>query len=72
MKTDVFEPTAAGVIVDLWGLAPVLAATYAVVLGAVALATGWQLFIARKPHRHRHRAVVPRVGSIERDRVGAR
>lgn len=72
MKTDVLEPTAAGVIGDLWGLVPVLAAAYGVVLSAVALATGWQLFLDRRPHRYRRRAVVPAVGGIERDRVGAR
>ena len=33
-----------GVTADLVGLVPVLAAAFAVVLGAVALVTGWQLW----------------------------
>ncbi len=58
--------------VDLWGLIPVLAAAYGVVLGVVVLATGWRLFIGRQPRRKRRGAVVPPVGAIGRGNEGAR
>lgn len=46
-------------------LIPVLATAYAVVLGVVALVTGWQVFSHHRPPRRRHGAVVPPVGAIE-------
>ncbi len=57
---------------DLVGLIPLLAAAYGVVLGAVALITGWQLFSDRKPRRKWRDAGVPPVGAIERTDKGAR
>lgn len=57
---------------DLVGLITLLAAAYGVVLGAVALVTGWQLFSDRKPSRRWRSAVVPPVGAIERANEGAR
>ncbi|MGH4012411.1 MAG: hypothetical protein ACRDSL_00420 [Pseudonocardiaceae bacterium] len=66
MKTDVIEPTVAGVTgADLWSLIPVLAAAYAVVLGAVGMVTGWQLFRDRMPSRYRRGVQVPPQGATE-------
>lgn len=63
----------AGVIVaDLLSLIPVLAGAYGVVLGAVALVTGWQLFNDRQLRSRRRGAVVPPAGVIERADEGAR
>lgn len=45
---------------DLVGLISVLAAAYGVVLGTVALVTGWQLFRDRQSRRKR---LVPPVGT---------
>ncbi|MGH3905608.1 MAG: hypothetical protein ACRDTE_15700 [Pseudonocardiaceae bacterium] len=58
-------------LVDLWGLIPVLAAAYEVVLGVVVLATGSRLFLDRKRRGHRRRGVPP-VGVIGRGNEGAR
>ncbi|MGH3905093.1 MAG: hypothetical protein ACRDTE_13005 [Pseudonocardiaceae bacterium] len=57
---------------DLVGLIPVLAAVYGVVIGVVALVTGWQVLRGRQPRRKRRGAVVPPVGVIGRDNEGAR
>lgn len=40
-------------VIDLVGLIPILAAAYGVLMGAVALGIGWQLFSGRTPPRAR-------------------
>lgn len=50
-------------VTDLLGLVPVLAAAFGVVLGAVALVTGWRMFSDRSLGRRRG-VVVPLVGVI--------
>ncbi|MGH3440251.1 MAG: hypothetical protein ACRDRN_27895 [Sciscionella sp.] len=60
------------IITNLVSLVPVLAAAYGVVLGVVALVTGWRLFCGRKPRRYRRRAVVPPVGATGRGVGGVR
>lgn len=59
-------------VADLVGVVPVLAAAFCVVLGAVVLVTGWELFSQRVPRRRRRGGVVPLVGAIVRDGEGAR
>lgn len=43
-------------LADLVGLIPILAAAYGIVLGGVALVTGWQLFTSTTPNRRRRGA----------------
>ena len=63
----------AGVVVaDLLGLILVLAAAYGVVLGVMALVTGWQVLCHRQPHRERRGVVVAAVGATELAVEGAR
>lgn len=50
-------------VADLLSLVPVLAAAYGVVMGAVALITGWGVLRDRPAARYRRRAVVPPVGA---------
>lgn len=61
------ELMAGASVTDLVDLIPVLAAAYGVVLGGVALVTGWQWFRDNKPRWTRRGAVVPPVGAIEKD-----
>lgn len=58
---------AAGTVTDLAGLIAALASAYGVVLGVVALVTGWQVVSARRPRRRRRGVVVPPVGAIAPD-----
>jgi hypothetical protein len=57
-------------VADVLGLIPVLAPTYGIIFGAVALMNGWQLFSDSRQHRRRPRIVVPPVGAIERNHEG--
>ena len=57
---------------ELVSLIPVLITTFGVVLGAVALVTGWDLFSDRRPRTRRRGVVVSSVGVIERSRGGTR
>ncbi len=59
-------------ISDLVGLVLVLVVAFGVVLGALALVMGWELFSDRIPRKRRRGVVVPRVGVIVRDDEGAR
>ncbi|MGH3906987.1 MAG: hypothetical protein ACRDTE_22825 [Pseudonocardiaceae bacterium] len=63
---------AAVMVADLVDLISVLAVAYGVVLGVVALVTGWQSLNDRRPRRRRRRrgVVVPPVGAIARDADG--
>lgn len=54
------ELIVAGVtIAGLVGLIPALIAAYGIVLGAVALVTGWEWFRDRTPFRYRRGGQVP-------------
>jgi hypothetical protein len=53
-------------------LIPVLAGAYGVVMGAVALVTGWQLFSDRKPPRYRRGVEVPPADVTAQDGGGVR
>lgn len=57
---------------DLVALIPVLATAYGVVLGMVALCTGWQLFRDRRQPRYRRGVAVPPGAVIERAAGGVR
>ncbi|MGH3795051.1 MAG: hypothetical protein ACRDRT_05875 [Pseudonocardiaceae bacterium] len=57
-------------VTGLVSLLPVLAAAYGVVMGAVGLAAGWQLFTGGQPRRFRRGSVVPPVGGTGPDGGG--
>ncbi|MGH3908519.1 MAG: hypothetical protein ACRDTE_30685 [Pseudonocardiaceae bacterium] len=61
---------AAVTVADLVDLIQVLAAAYGLVLGVIAMVTGWQVFNDRRPRKRRRRLVVPPGGAIERHDVG--
>jgi len=59
---------AAGAATDLAGLITAWACTYGVVLGVVALVTGWRALSDRRPPRRRRGVVVPPGARVFQDR----